>query len=113
MTYRPRPYGLGPYGDDIYSQYHQPDLAPAMVLGRSVMMQEPLHRDVGFSPSMQARSGMRVRLLEEALLRTLILTGQSYSYANARLYWEETPACSTVWTVRPPPPFVCSELEAV
>jgi hypothetical protein len=112
MTYRPRPYGLGAYGDDLYSQYRQPDLAPAWLLARSGSSGPAvLLRDRAGACNLQARSGARAVLNEDAVARVGVLAGRSGSTMNARLYWEPNPACDTTWVARPPPPYVCPELE--
>jgi len=112
MTYRPRPYGLGPYGDDLYSHYRQPDLAPTIMAGRSQVRRAVTLRDVGFTGSLQARSSTRARIVENAVVYVGVLTGQSSSSANARLYWEHQPPskCGNDWVVQPKPPYVCPEM---
>jgi len=141
VAYRPRPYGVGPYGVDLYSLYDQPDLsapyrwrpygkgnydddlysqyrqkqmaAPDPMEGRSETLQGVLRRETTFASSLQARSSARAFANQNAIVHVGILTGRSLSQANIRLYWEENDPCDTTWITRPPPPFVCPELEPV
>jgi hypothetical protein len=111
VAYRPRPYGLGPYGDDLYSQYRQPDLAaPGGLVGRSSISRPAPLRDIYFLADLRGVSDIRARMLEDAVIHVGTLVGRSHASAVLRFYWEENVPCDTVWTVQPPPPFVCTEL---